>query len=294
MARCEPYWTMTPMDRAFLIEPQLRPVLTRMDRLCRGAEAEGYTVSEFDFRNRRSQLPEWIVDCEFAIVAGMRSSSLAGRIFARNHRIPCAVTDLGYMKRASNSRDIVGYNQLGWGVLGWVPKGEISDDRFQALEQDFQSKRRRPGKHILVAGQVPGDAQHNMNRHELECWLQAATMKAQEQFPGIPVVYRPHPLATRVRLLIGDYTVQIPAEVTPREAVADAVALVAFNSTLGVDALLEGVPLICDNGAHFHQAAGGEEELRYDHLCRLAYAQWNLEEFKSGEAIRFMLENKPE
>ena len=34
------------------------------------------------------------------------------------------------------------------------------------------------------------------------------------------------------------------------------------------------------------------EELRYDHLCRLAYAQWNLEEFKSGEAIRFMLENK--
>ena len=78
------------------------------------------------------------------------------------------------------------------------------------------------------------------------------------------------------------------------QALDGARALITFNSTAGVGAMLQGVKVISHPSAHYHAAGQAtDERIRQDYMHRLAYAQWKLEEFSSGEAVEFVLQHIP-
>jgi capsule polysaccharide modification protein KpsS len=82
---------------------------------------------------------------------------------------------------------------------------------------------------------------------------------------------------------------QNPKQVSLDIALSETCHVVTYNSTLGVEALRLGIPMLCSDKAHFSAVANSDRDTRKNYLDRLAYAQWKLPEIASGEAISYML-----
>jgi capsule polysaccharide export protein KpsC/LpsZ len=197
-----------------------------------------------------------------------------------------------------------GYNQAGWEQIGWVPPFDCPPDRFEALGLHLMEKRvgykqdtrvNNPVGSILVAGQVGQDAQHGCSSKELSAWLSrrlAKLQRADRSLSKAPVVFRPHPNQPKAELPQGVvHQRQLPAQVSLTDAIDNARLVLTYNSTAGVDAMLRGVPVVSHQRAHYHKHAVEDYATRMRYLSRLAYAQWNLQEFESGEALDFLLQH---
>ncbi|MCK5746427.1 MAG: hypothetical protein KAH44_09430, partial [Oricola sp.] len=80
----------------------------------------------------------------------------------------------------------------------------------------------------------------------------------------------------------------------------DVHCIVTINSNIGHEALINGVPVICDPGAPYAELANDcfseglfmpDAKLRKKYFSRLAYGQWTLEEIRSGLPQRWLVEN---
>lgn len=263
---------------ALLLTPAASGLL-RQAALVEGFEGAGYTVTPFEgWRSTRSP--------DLAICSGMRNNSLKGRNYCRSRGIDIAVVELGYLRRANSNADLEGYFQLGWNRIGWLPE-KAPEDRWKALGMGLEPIR-NGGEYVLVLGQVGFDAQHGLSTHELAGWLLRAARQTAVELQK-PVLYRPHPLQPNTRLSPGFPHKQMNVKTTTLEQALDrAAAVVTYNSTAAVEAIRCGVRVVCAPTAHFHQV-GADLTLREDYFQRLAYAQWTLEELRSGEAVRFIL-----
>lgn len=61
-----------------------------------------------------------------------------------------------------------------------------------------------------------------------------------------------------------------------------------YNSTAGVEAILAGAPVWCDEGAHYAAVARATRPKRLAYLRRLAWAQWTCDELRDGSAWEFL------
>lgn len=260
----------------------------------RGAETLGY--------QRDSLSPK----CEFAVCSGMRRTTMIPRAQAVKAGIPVIILELGYMRRCSGAASLIGYNQAGWNKIGWTPDFECPPDRLDKLGLEILSERppfkntilpNNPPGGILIAGQVGQDAQHNLSSVELCQWLVRRYRSLILEDPSLrkcPVVFRPHPNQDKTALppvLI--HQRQLPKSVPVNDALDNARLLLTYNSTLGVEAMLRGVPVVSHPCAHYHRHAVEDMATRMNYLRRLAYAQWNVQEVESGEALEFLLAHKP-
>jgi capsule polysaccharide export protein KpsC/LpsZ len=154
-----------------------------------------------------------------------------------------------------------------------------------------------PKRSILVAGQVGQDAQHNCSSAALGGWLVQRVLLLKRENPtwaDLPVVFRPHPHQATTTLPGGlVHQRQLPKQVPLADALDNAEVVVTYNSTLGIDAMLRGVPVLSHPCAHYHDHAVEDYGTRLKYLSRLAYAQWKLSEFESGEALEFLLRYRP-
>lgn len=148
---------------------------------------------------------------------------------------------------------------------------------------------REDGDFVLIIGQVPGDtAVEHVN---LDRWY--AEMARAITAAGEKPVFRPHPITvkrdqplwTGCDIIMGDLSASL----------ARAKWVVTFNSNVGVDALLAGVPVVAmDEGAMVYQLAGHEPGVRpptpdrTQFFNNLAYCQWTMDEIKSGAAWKHL------
>lgn len=252
-----------------------------------GLMAHGYEINHVAQNGFRES--EWM-DCDLCVIYGMRT--FGKQIIAEHEKrgVQCISIDLGYMKRAMRSNGYEGYWQVSKGGLNWLPY-EAPDDRWKALELDYP-KAKKGGDYILLAEQTPNDSSHEMDLPALNKWMQDAVDKCEAL--GLPYKKRRHPMNRHVD----------PSELPDcpiEDDLANAFAVYCHNSNVGNDALLMGLPVVCDKNPVYqptYKDMANKEikpELSYpdgieDYLHRLAYAQWSRDEIANGKAFEYVIE----
>ncbi len=196
------------------------------------------------------------------------------------------VLERGYFGDRLN--DCTSVALIGTDGLPYFNNDNSSDDRFK--ESGIQLKPWKPGNdYVVVAGQIPNDT--SVDTVNIRNWVYAQISAIREK--GFKVVYKPHPDDTGSQ--------RVPAEtITMRgdldEVLKRAKCIVTFNSTVGVDAMIAGVPVIAmDQKSRVYSIAGhdldylkkkgkidepGREQWAHD----LAYCQWSKKELANGKA----------
>lgn len=213
-------------------------------------------------------------DCDIAICWGWRK----GRQISPSR--PVLIMERGYIG------DRMRWTSLGWNGLNGRAKFPMPDmidgarwnNNFAHLMQDWRSG----GRYIVVMGQVIGDAA--LGELDFAKWASDAISELGSR-TEMEVVFRPHPLG-------GKLNIAAPVADGPLENVlAEAAAVVTWNSNSGVDAVLAGVPTIAlDQGSMAwpvtdHELTDRPQQYpRQEWAERLAWCQWTLDEIADGTA----------
>lgn len=219
---------------------------------------------------------------DLVVSYGMR----AGRRVRDAYRaagVPVVVVDWGYMARVNVKGEYEsGHFQVGLERLNSVPPFACPADRFDVLGIEIAAKGGDPDGYVLVCGQVPQDTAHGMSVEDYVAWLRETV----SQYPE--AVYRPHPRG-------GVHLPGIESHTGPlSEALAGARLVVTWNSNVGHDALLAGVPVVAHGPAAYAELVGEtlpSVDARREYFHRVAYGQWTLDEMRSGACQRFIVDH---
>ncbi|MCY1239604.1 hypothetical protein D9M72_524080 [compost metagenome] len=144
-----------------------------------------------------------------------------------------------------------------------IPAFECPADRFEALGLELHPATQNTAP-VVLCGQAVGDAAHPFDTQEkLDEWV--ASVPHDE--------FRPHPLTGEELEPLG-------------ELFARAGQIVTWNSNIGNDALLAGVPVEAMGPATY---SGVSLDERAAYFARLAYGQWTVDEMAEGLAAEFLL-----
>lgn len=202
--------------------------------------------------------------------------------------IPVVVIDYGYLNRVSGIASFeTGHWQVGVNRLGWVPDFPCPCDRLEALGIARKARARR-GERIYLCGQHAGDPSHGLDRDGIVRWA-LASIEALRKVTGREIVWRPHP----------DSPVEIGSVATSHGPLDwdDVEAVVTINSNIGLEALIEDVPVIARADAPYADLAseiyreglpGPRPDQLTDYLRRVSYAQWTLAEIGTGHPLRWL------
>lgn len=205
--------------------------------------------------------------------------------------VPVVVVDLGYIRRAHVAADLVtGFLYVGIGGLGRIPP-MAPGDRAKALGIEANPARQGPIRKALICGQVELDASHALTAPELVRTYHDMAQTLERQ--GVETWFRPHPFAK--------FDAGLPiAENGPIADVVRQFDLVAsINSNAGLDALLEGLPVMICKPCHYQSLAWPENmpvikihapttKQVQNLINRLSYAQWTAAEIAEGLPFVFM------
>jgi hypothetical protein len=218
--------------------------------------------------------------CDAVVMVGWRDKqqSIAAAYSAIG--VPVIVVDWGYIARVNlPSEREAGYWQVSPGGLNRPPQFDVEPDRLGLTGVDIATRRSGDTNgYVLVCGQIPTDAAVSGTDHK--AWL-------LEQMANYPdAVYREHPRG-------GVKLPQFPQSAgTMAEALEGARLVVTYNSNAGHDALLAGVPVVCDPCAAYAELSGERLpslERRRAYFSRIAYGQWRWDELGAG--VLFVMEN---
>jgi hypothetical protein len=233
-------------------------------------------------------------DVDLALFFGFRSRARALVAGHRENGTHVILVELGYLRRATSWVVDGAYYQASVDHLCWLPPMDCPTDRFDGLGLKLKTRRAKKGEDILILGQVPSDGQHGLPDEALANWYSQAVITLRAHTDR-RIVFRPHPRVADLDLCPSADEQQDPA--TPlADAFKAASACVTYNSTAGTEAMLEAIPVVCSETAMY--APWAETDLaaieaphvgdRQQYFVRLAYAQWTLEEMRSGQAFAFL------
>ena len=251
----------------------------------RGLGVHGYAINHVAANGWR---PKEIMPADINVIYGMRVN---GRDIIEEYLkrgIPSIVIDLGYLKRAMKSNGYDGYWQVSLNGLNWLPD-TAPDDRFKSLGLDYPKYQKRVG-YVLLCEQTPGDSSHGMNLFQINDWMDRAVSKCEAL--GLQYKKRHHPMNS-----------QVPKDQLPDCPIEDdlkgAACVYVHNSNAGNDALMAGLPVVCDENplykpAYYEIASKDLADIYYpeniqDYLNRLAYGQWTRDEIENGKAFEYVL-----
>jgi len=235
-------------------------------------------------------------DCDIAVVFGVgkravEASHARGAIIYEHHfraKKPVVIIERGFIKRDQ----YYGVALNGLNGIGDFFNDHSPSDRWELLGVELEARTPRAAHmrppHILVCGQVPWDASVQHTHHEKWC---QETVRYCYQNSDFPVVFRPHPSTAQHDYGLGGYTSTNSFD----DDVANAHCVVTFNSTTSALAALKGVPIFTlDRGSMAYGL--GLQNMTKDNLANphlnlelreawahdIAYAQWTVEEMKTG------------
>lgn len=159
---------------------------------------------------------------------------------------------------------------------------------------------RSGGSEVLLCGQAPDDAAHGLDVSGLADWYEAAAAAIRKAAPDLTITWRPHPLW--VRSLEGVDRSEHPDEIDLERALdRPLAAVVSYNSTCGIVAMLAGHRVLCDPSAFYAAASQGAPRnagsmrprnlvaIR-DVLAGCAAVQWSPAEIETGAPLVRALE----
>lgn len=208
--------------------------------------------------------------------------------YCQETKKPKVILDIGFLKNdrwVKNS--IEGYTSVSLGCTKGYGKylAENSPpDRFEKLKLEIKPWK-KDGKHILILGQMAGGVS---TRHfSIVGWYAIVYNELRKQ-TSLPIVLRPHPnqkiLPDIPGLIIAEPNQNIKHDLN------DALCVVTKTSNSGVEALLHGIPIICDDdlcmsysmSSHTLNLQNLVYPDRQQFFNNLAYCQWNIEEIREG------------
>jgi len=157
-------------------------------------------------------------------------------------------------------------------------------DRWEKHGTEVKSWK-TDGKYILLMGQVSGD--QSLQGINIRMWYQEVIEKIKG-LTDMPVFFRPHPVARQQETGLDCDGYE---RGTLAESLQDAYLAITFNSNTGVDAVINGIPVIAmDKGSMAWNMAQHEITLeqsmpdRNQWLYDLGYKQWLPKEIANGDA----------
>lgn len=201
------------------------------------------------------------------------------------------IMDSGYIHRGNKPHhyQAVGLNGLN-GRADFKPE-KAEPFRWHDLGVATQPWR-EDGEHILLVGQVPWDSSVQHTDHHK--WLSDTAVEIG-RYSSRPIRFRPHPKAWR-------HLPPIKGTEYSRNSLAEDFencwAVVTFNSNVGVDAVIAGIPVFyADRGSMARDIASDDlrqlespvMSKRSDWAARIAYSQWSKPEMVTGLAWEHLI-----
>lgn len=265
--------------------PKSKP---HVDAAFEGLRAAGYAPT---WRNGHHYREGQVEPFDLVFLFGLRGQRRLIRNDYAARGVRAFVLDLGYLARANTSHEWrEGYFQLGLDRLNWIPPFDCPPDRFKALRCPLKKWGER-GEAVYIFGQKEDDASHGMTGYQVLSWFEQVTRYLRTKTDR-RIVWRPHPFSDM------DYS-HAPALSDGPMDWPDAHSVYLVNSNGGLEALIEGVPVVCRKDAPYADLCAREwsETLKRPtrtkltkYLQRVAYAQWSTAELKSGEPFRWLNE----
>lgn len=243
-----------------------------------------------------------------AIIKGLAAHGIASKAtsarYSETHHVACWGWRIGKEMRARGHDVLVmerGYlgDRFSWTSLGWnglngrATFPQAPQDNGARFAQHFEMKPwKGGGYYVLIMGQVPGDA--SLQGKDMLPWYSAAAAESARAY-GLPVKFRPHPLAIKK----GHRKMPKGVEISTgslEDALSGAAIVITYNSNSGVDSVLAGVPTLSfDCGSMAYDVTGHKigEFIKPDRdqwASDLAWKQWQLSEIESGAALAGLLE----
>ena len=262
-------------------EEQHTPSLC-LDGLARVGITKVNQVSQHGWREH-----EWM-DCDISLIYGMRTKGLEIIKDNQNHDVKTIVVDLGYLNRAMKSNDYNGYWQVSLNGLNWIPD-KADEVRFKSLGLDYPKEIKRKG-YVLLAEQTPFDSSHGLDTHGIKAWMDNAVRLCEKY--GLEYKKRHHPMNAYIDEADKPTT-------TIEEDLKGASCVYVHNSNVGNDAIMAGLPVVCDKDplvkpTYYNEVSHDLREPKYPsdvkgYLNRLAYGQWTQEEIQNGKAFSYVI-----
>lgn len=232
--------------------------------------------------------------------------------FADSMRLPRLVIETGFLRNAKAIRRDRQLLDCTYWAAGW---GGIKRNADYCLPAQSDATRwdvlglacipagcKRPDGTVLVFGQAEnGYAEIGL---DLGAEYRRVIGECARHLPGIPVVFKPHPTLFTPELP-RDYERKLASlgfrvdPYTHIEVLLDRSRVaITWASNASVDAVLQGVPVVClsemnpawEVSEHSLSRIASPQvppvEQRQAFVHRLAWCQWNLEEFRDGTAWR--------
>ncbi len=234
-------------------------------------------------------------DAQVAVFYGLEGNTPA--IFEHYRTTPglkAVYIDLGYWGRREGGR-FTGYHKI---VVNnrhpnaYLMEKAMPPDRFQRFGVTIKPPRQVDGKrqqhqHILLAGM--GDKGAIAEGYQPEEWERAA-IRVLRQYTTREIVYRPKP-SWKTAGPIED-TRYSHRDINLEVELADCWAVFTHHSNVAVDAVIEGIPVYCEDGAGTFVAFALPESVEQPYIpkahgreqwaANLAYCQWSIAEMKQG------------
>lgn len=179
-----------------------------------------------------------------------------------------------------------------WPMAGFM----FLDDwaRFESVAKMKPWRYRDPRDAVVIMGQCAGD--EATKGVDLDAWYAKAAAAARRLYPEGELWFRPHPLQPFVRV---DGVRTLPGNADFSYAMLRTQAVITYNSTSAVDAILEGVPAHCDDPCGSMAASVARHGLdepaeptdRERWAKRLAWTQWTRREISVGTPWRAIIEH---
>lgn len=246
----------------------------------------------------RRPLFKGLSDCEpFDVVVTLGWKGVAGIIrksYARRG-VPAVVVDAPWFgPYGAGLWRLSAGDDPGWLFPEGAPPARAT--KLRALPR-FTRKRPAPDAPVLLCGQVPGDAAHDLPSKAAVVFWAEETLAAIRLQVDRPVIWRSHPAAPVV--VSGVDAVSDPEEPIA-EAVAGCYAVVTVSSGTGLDALAAGVPVVATGFPAYGGLASTLDGLRkiappplvgvQDLFSRLAYQHWGEDEMATGAGLELFLD----
>lgn len=215
--------------------------------------------------------------CDLAVVWGVRNHAAIASAQTTGGRT--LVLERGYVGDRFHWTS-AGFDGLN-GRAEFRTEGK-SPDRWQRHHAGvLRPWRGHAGEHVLIMGQVPGDAA--LAGVDIAAWYRSTAQALRSE--GLPVAFRPHPQAPTARVEQAETSTG-----TLADALARAMWVVTYNSNSAVDAALAGVPVVASDPGSMAWPIAGRDPLsppptrdRTDWAARLAWCQWTPDEIAGGE-----------
>lgn len=224
-------------------------------------------------------------DCDVAVIWGVMSKHATRKTRYRDE-VRNAQQNTIVMERGFVRRDI--YYSVGWGDTGGrgdYLNANAPSDRWEKLGVELAPWRTN-GEAVLICGQIPHDT--SVQHVDYIEWLRTTIMEVRRR-TGREVIFRKHPL---LAYDIGPFEGVTLSTDTLENDFKKAHAVITFNSTAGVEAVVEGIPAFSFDRRSMaydvtsHDLADLENPLRPDRTAwanALAYSQWSIDEIERGE-----------